>query len=161
MRVLGIDPGIARTGWGVIKVENGKFKVENYGCIETSSKSKVQDRLQEIYKKILNLIKKYSPEEMAIEELFFNTNAKTAFVVGQARGVILLAAGENKLPLAIYTPLQVKIAVTGYGRADKMQIGKMVKTILNLNEIPKPDDTADALAVGLTHLFSRRIGDKS
>jgi len=98
---------------------------------------------------------------MAVEELFFNTNAKTAFVVGQARGVIILAAGEKNIPLAIYTPLQVKIAVTGYGRAEKMQIGKMVKTILNLKTIPKLDDTTDALAVGLTHLFSTRMREKS
>ena len=161
MRVLGIDPGIARTGWGIIKVENGKLRVESYGCIETSSQKEVAQRLKEIYLEISRLIKKYSPDAMAVEELFFNTNAKTAFVVGQARGVIILAAGEKNIPLAIYTPLQVKIAVTGYGRAEKMQIGKMVKTILNLKTIPKLDDTTDALAVGLTHLFSTRMREKS
>ena len=161
MRVLGIDPGIARTGWGVVEVKSSKLKVKSYGCIETSSRDDVQDRLKKIHSEVLKLIKKYSPEEMAIEELFFNTNAKTAFVVGQARGVIILAAGENNIPLAIYTPLQVKIAVTGYGRAEKMQIGKMVKTILNLKTIPKLDDTTDALAVGLTHLFSTRMREKS
>lgn len=158
MRVLGVDPGIARTGWGVIEVQNSEFRVQNYGCIETNSKTEVSKRLEEIYTEILMLIKKYSPDEMAIEELFFNTNAKTAFVVGQARGVVILAAGQKNIPLTIYTPLQVKIAVTGYGRAEKNQIGKMVKTILSLSEIPKPDDTADALAVGLTHLFSRKMG---
>jgi len=160
MRVLGIDPGIARTGWGVIEVENGKFKVESYGCIETSSKTEIAQRLKEIYREILKIINSSKPDAMAIEELFFNTNAKTAFVVGQARGVIILAAGEKNIPLAIYTPLQVKIAVTGYGRAEKIQIGKMVKTILSLKAIPKPDDTTDALAVGLTHLFSRKINSK-
>ena len=158
MRVLGIDPGIARTGWGVITVQNSKFIVQNYGCIETSSKDDVRDRLKKIYSEVLKLIKKYSPDSIAIEELFFNTNAKTAFVVGQARGVILLACSQKNLNLAVYTPLQVKIAVTGYGRAEKVQIGKMVKTILNLKTVPKPDDIADALAVGLTHLFSRKMG---
>jgi len=160
MRVLGIDPGIARTGWGIIEVENGKLRAESFGCIETSSKKEVHTRLEEIYLEILRLIKKYSPDAIAIEELFFGSNAKTAFVVGQARGVILLAGSQKKLPVTVYTPLQVKIAVTGYGRAEKMQIGKMVKTILNLQKIPKPDDTTDALAVGLTHLFSRRMGEK-
>lgn len=158
MRVLGIDPGIARTGWGVIEVQSSEFRVQSYGCIETNSKKEVSKRLEEIYTEILMLIKKYSPDEMAVEELFFNTNAKTAFIVGQARGVIILAAGKKNIPLAIYTPLQVKIAVTGYGRAEKIQIGKMVKTILNLKTIPKLDDTTDALAVGLTHLFSRKMG---
>lgn len=158
MRVLGIDPGIARTGWGVIrKVDGGKLKAEGFGCIETSSKKPTHQRLEEIYSHIISLIKKYSPDEMAIEELFFNTNSKTAFIVGQARGVVLLAGAQKKLSIGIYTPLQVKIAVSGYGRAEKAQIGKMVKTILGLKEIPTPDDTADALAVGLTHLFSRRI----
>ncbi|OGH21392.1 MAG: crossover junction endodeoxyribonuclease RuvC [Candidatus Levybacteria bacterium RIFCSPLOWO2_01_FULL_38_13] len=156
MRVLGIDPGIARTGWGVIESQKSKVKSQNFGCIETSSKDDVEYRLKKIYSEILKLIEKYSPDSMAIEELFFNTNAKTAFIVGQARGVILLAGAEKNIPLAIYTPLQVKIAVTGYGRAEKAQMGKMVKTILNLNSVPKPDDTADALAVGLTYLFSNK-----
>lgn len=160
MRVLGIDPGIARTGWGVITVQNSKFRIQNCGCIETSSKKEVSKRLEEIYTEILKLIKKYSPDSIAIEELFFNTNAKTAFVVGQARGVILLACSQKNLNLAVYTPLQIKIAVTGYGRAEKAQVGKMVKTILNLKTIPKLDDTTDALAVGLTHLFSRKMEDK-
>ncbi|OGH38898.1 MAG: crossover junction endodeoxyribonuclease RuvC [Candidatus Levybacteria bacterium RIFCSPLOWO2_01_FULL_38_21] len=161
MRVLGIDPGIARTGWGVIEeIKNSKFKIKNCGCIETSSKKEVHERLEEIYLEILRLIKKYSPDTIAIEELFFNTNAKTAFVVGQARGVVLLAGAQKNLPIGVYTPLQVKIAVTGYGRAEKSQIGKMVKTILNLQKIPKPDDTADALAVALTHAFSRKMERK-
>lgn len=161
MRVLGIDPGIARTGWGVVRVENGKLKMESYGCIETSSKTEIAQRLKKIYREILKIINSSKPDAMAIEELFFNTNAKTAFIVGQARGVIILAAGEKNIPLAIYTPLQVKIAITGYGRAEKAQVGKMVKTILNLKTIPKLDDTTDALAVGLTHLFSRKMGDKT
>jgi crossover junction endodeoxyribonuclease RuvC len=157
MVILGIDPGIARCGWGFIEFKNSKFKALDYGCIETESSLDVSKRLSIIYTELSKLIKKYSPEEMAVEELFFNTNAKTAFVVGQARGVVLLAGAQNKLKNHIYTPLQVKVAITGYGRAEKAQIGKMVKTLLNLKEIPKPDDTTDALAIALTHAFSRKM----
>jgi crossover junction endodeoxyribonuclease RuvC len=156
MRILGIDPGIGRCGWGIVNVESSKLNVIKFGCIETSSKKDVPERLQEIYSEISKLIKTYKPEALAIEELFFNTNAKTAFVVGQARGVILLIASQSKLEISIYTPLQVKMALTGYGRAEKEQIGKMVKTLLNLKEIPKPDDTADALAVAIAHAFSQK-----
>ncbi len=158
MVILGIDPGIARCGWGVVaEARNSKLEAKGYGCIETPSSMEVSLRLAVIYKEIVKLIKKYSPEEMAVEELFFNTNAKTAFVVGQARGVVLLAGAQNRLKNYIYTPLQVKIAITGYGRAEKAQIGKMVKTLLSLKEIPKPDDTTDALAIALTHAFSRKL----
>ncbi len=157
MIILGIDPGIARCGWGVVEDRGSKPEARGYGCIETPAGMEVSGRLALIYNEVSRLIKKYSPEEMAVEELFFNTNAKTAFVVGQARGVVLLAGAENKLKNYIYTPLQVKIAVTGYGRAEKNQIGKMVKTLLNLKEIPKPDDTTDALAIALTHAFSRKM----
>ncbi len=160
MRVLGIDPGIARTGWGILEETNGKIKTLAYDCLETSSDEKILDRLLKIYKEMLKVVEKFKPDTVAIEELFFNTNAKTAFVVGQARGVILLACSQKDLSLSVYTPLQVKIAVTGYGRAEKAQVGEMVKTILSLKTVPKPDDTADALAVGLTHLFSRRIEGK-
>lgn len=156
MRILGIDPGIGRCGWGVIEVKNSKITVEDYGCIETSPKLSIEKRLEEIHKVIIEILDRYSPEVLSIEELFFNTNAKTAFVVGQARGVILLAASEKKLEVSIYTPLQVKMALTGYGRADKNQIGQMVKTLFGLKEIPKPDDTADALAIALTHAFSAK-----
>jgi len=158
MRILGIDPGIGRCGWGVIDVEGSKLKVVRFGCIETSPKKQTPERLTEIYSEISKIIKTYKPEALGIEELFFNTNAKTAFVVGQARGVILLVAELGKLEIAIYTPLQVKMSLTGYGRAEKSQIGKMVKTLLNLKEIPKPDDTADALAIALTHAFSGKMG---
>lgn len=156
MRILGIDPGIARCGWAVIEEEKGKIKTIAFGCIETSSKQEVPQRLKDVYNQVVGIIKKYSPEILSIEELFFNSNAKTAFVVGQARGVILLASAEKNLKVSIYTPLQVKAAVTGYGRAEKDQIGKMVKAILLLKEIPKPDDTTDALAVALTHAFSAK-----
>jgi crossover junction endodeoxyribonuclease RuvC len=156
MRILGIDPGIGRCGWGVIDFEKGKFSTLNYGCIETSPKKTVGERLEEVYSEISKLIKKYSPQVLSIEELFFNNNAKTAFVVGQARGVILLAAAQGKLEIAIYTPLQVKLALTGYGRAEKPQVGQMVKVLLNLKEVPKPDDTADGLAIAITHAFSSK-----
>lgn len=160
MRILGIDPGIGRCGWGVIDSQGSKLTVQGFGCIETSAKKEVPQRLTEIYSEIERIIKEFKPQSMGIEELFFNTNAKTAFVVGQARGVILLAASQNKLEIAIYTPLQVKMSLTGYGRAEKSQIGKMVKTLLNLKEIPKPDDTADALAIALAHAFSNKFKSK-
>ena len=158
MRIFGIDPGIARTGWAVIDKDKGKINVAGYGCIETSSEKGISERLLEVYNEITKLIEKYRPDDLAIEELFFNTNSKTAFVVGQARGVMLLAAAQKNIPVAIYTPLQIKIAITGYGRAQKDQIGKMVKTILKLEEIPKPDDTVDALATALTHAFTNNLG---
>lgn len=156
MRVLGIDPGIGRMGWGVINVKNQELGIMNYGCVETSAGLDIPTRLLSVYNQVQEIIKEYKPDVMAIEELFFNTNAKTAFVVGQARGVILLAAAEYNIPVKIYTPLQVKIAVTGYGRAEKAQVGKMVQTILKLKTIPKLDDTTDALAIALTGVFSRK-----
>jgi crossover junction endodeoxyribonuclease RuvC len=156
MKILGIDPGIGRCGWGVLETRNSKLEVKGFGCIETSSKKAIPERLQEIYQEITRIIKVHQPDALAIEELFFNTNAKTAFVVGQARGVILLAAAQHNLEIAIYTPLQVKLALTGYGRAEKPQVGQMVKVLLSLKEVPKPDDTADALAIAITHAFSAK-----
>lgn len=161
MKILGIDPGIGRCGWGVIDVRGAKHEALKFGCIETASNLEIPERLVIIHSEIVKIIKTYSPDALAIEELFFNTNAKTAFVVGQARGVILLAAAQNNIPVSIYTPLQVKIALTGYGRAEKNQIGKMVKVLLELLEIPRPDDTADALAVSLTHAFSNKFNKSS
>ena len=157
MKILGIDPGIGRTGWGVIENQKSKIKCQKFGCIETESTLTISERLVELHTAIAAIIAEYQPDEFAVEELFFNTNAKTAFVVGQARGVVLLAAAQNNIPVAIYTPLQVKIAVTGYGRAEKKQIGEMVKMLLKLPSIPKPDDTADALAIALTHAFSYKM----
>jgi crossover junction endodeoxyribonuclease RuvC len=158
MIILGVDPGIGRCGWGVIEFLKSKPTVKDFGCIETEPNSKIEDRLLIINKKIKSLIKENKPDVLSIEDLFFGTNSKTALVVGQARGVILLSAGENKLPVAVYTPLQVKMALTGYGRADKNQIAQMVKIILKLSEIPKIDDTTDALAIALTHAFSAKMG---
>ncbi len=157
MRILGIDPGFARVGWGVVEVQNSEFKIKNYGCVETFKTSESQDRLVDVYKQVCALIKKYKPDSLAIEELFFANNAKTAFKVGEARGVIILAGAMQKIPVFSYTPLQVKIAVTGYGNADKTQVGRMIKAILKLNSTPKLDDTTDAIAVALTHAFTKKF----
>jgi crossover junction endodeoxyribonuclease RuvC len=157
MIILGIDPGIGRTGWGIIETEHAKLKPRNFGCIETHKTTVGEKRLQELYEQIVLIIRVEKPDAIAIEELFFNTNVSTALIVGQARGVILLAAAQHNIPLAAYTPLQVKMAVTGYGRADKKQVGHMIKTILKLSSIPTPDDTADALAIALTHAFSGKM----
>lgn len=156
MTILGIDPGYARVGWGVLRVQNSEFRVQNCGCIETSKETSPQERLVTVYKQVCVLIKKYKPDSLAIEELFFTNNAKTAFKVGEARGVIILAGAMQKIPVFSYTPLQVKIAVTGYGQADKGQVGRMIKAILKLKEMPKLDDTADAIAVALTHAFTNK-----
>ena len=127
MTILGIDPGIARCGWAIVETRGAKLEAKSYGCVETPAGMEVSVRLLIIHKEITKIIKKYSPGALSIEELFFNTNAKTAFVVGQARGVILLAASQNNLSIAIYTPLQVKMALTGYGRAEKNQMGHICK----------------------------------
>ena len=158
MIILGVDPGIARTGWGIIeKVKSSKLKVQSFGCIETEEGLPIEARLLTIREELVRIIKKYKPQALAVEELFFNTNAKTALIVGQARGVMIVTAAELGLEVFSYTPLQVKIALTGYGRAEKDQMGKMVKTLLNLKEIPKPDDTVDALACAITCAFSLRL----
>lgn len=157
MRILGIDPGIGRMGWGTIEVQSSKLRVQSYGCIETSVSLDIGKRLEYIYNSLLKIIDENEPDVLVVEELFFNTNAKTALIVGQARGVVLLAGAQKKLPISIYTPLQVKMALTGYGRAEKSQVGQMVKTLLKLEKIPKPDDIADALAIALTHAFSYKM----
>lgn len=151
MIILGIDPGLAITGFGVINYEKNNFKVIQYGVIRTPSKTPLPDRLVKIKEGIETLIQQYNPDCAAIEELFFNTNAKSAFLVGQARGVSVVTVASAGLPIYEYTPLQVKQGVAGYGRADKNQIQQMVKTLLNLKEIPKPDDAADALAIAMCH----------
>ncbi len=149
MTIMGIDPGTAIVGYGIIESGKQNPEVIDYGCIETSPLLKTAERLKKIYAELEKLIKKYRPEAMAVEDLFFFKNLKTAIKVSQARGVILLAGANNNLQIFEYTPLQVKQAVTGYGRAEKIQMQKMVKLIFNLSEIPKPDDAADALAVAL------------
>ena len=156
MRVLGIDIGTAITGWAIIEKTSNKYKVHGYGVIRTSSEIPMPLRLSNIYESLIHLIGEYKPSHLAIEDLFFFKNQKTVIKVGQARGVVIVAAVNKGLEVFDYTPLQVKQAVTGYGRADKQQIQKMVKMILGLKEIPKPDDAADALAVGLCHLNSMK-----
>ncbi len=157
MRILGIDPGIARVGWGIIDHKGSTVTAVSYDCIETKATLDTPLRLLQIYEAITRIVTVNKPEVLVVEELFFNTNAKTAFIVGQARGIILLAGAVSGMRIAVYTPLQVKMALTGYGRAEKAQIGKMVQSVLRLKTIPKPDDTADALAVALTHAFSRKL----
>lgn len=156
MKILGIDPGIGRVGWGIITKDTAAVIAGAYGCIETEPNSAIPGRLYAIYDEICHIIDEYKPQELAIEDLFFAKNAKTAFSVGQARGVILLAASQKNLAIAVYTPLQVKSAVTGYGKADKKQVGNMVKLQLHLPKVPTPDDTADALAIALTHAYTKK-----
>ena len=156
MRILGIDPGYAILGWGILDMIGNKFSVVDYGAITTEAGLEMAERLDILYVELTKLIRKYQPEEAAIEELFFNSNAKTAINVGQARGVVLLACKRNGLEISEYTPLQIKQALVGYGRAEKKQIQQMVKAILNLKEVPKPDDTADAVAAAICHGHSGR-----
>lgn len=187
MKILGIDPGIGRVGYGLIETKsttgitsttriisksttgitstkgttsNKEFGVGKYGCFETHPSPEASDgkRLYEIHCFLKELIEKEKPDEVAVESLFFAQNVKTAMMVSQARGAILLTVAQAGLPVFSYTPLQVKQALTGYGRAEKKQVQKMVQVILGMKECPKQDDAADALAVGITHAFSRRLG---
>lgn len=151
MRILGIDPGYATIGYGIVEFNNFKFKTIAYGAVTTTPDKLFCDRLCDIFDDISTLIKKYSPECISIEKLYFNTNTTTAIDVAQARGVILLAARKQNIKIFEYTPLQVKQSITGYGRAEKRQVMEMVKNILMLNSVPKPDDTADALALAICH----------
>ncbi len=151
MRVLGIDPGYAIVGYGAVDFTQNKFTVLCYGAITTKAGLQFSNRLLEIYNDMDTLLKKVMPEAIAIEKLFFNTNTTTAMDVAHARGVILLAAKQNGVPVYEYTPPQVKSAVTGYGMAEKKQVMEMTKNILGLENVPKPDDTADALAIAICH----------
>ena len=154
MRILGIDPGYAILGYGIIEMRGNRFKVIDYGAVTTEAGMEMPDRLKVLYNSLMELIGRFEPEVASVEELFFNTNAKTAILVGQARGVALLACSNSGLEIAEYTPLQIKQALVGNGRAEKKQVQFMVKTILNLKEAPKPDDTADALAAAICHRHS-------
>ncbi len=154
MIILGIDPGYAIVGWGVLEYSGNSFKTLGYGSIQTPAHTDADSRLLEIYRGMKAVIEKYKPAQMAVEELFFNTNSKTAIMVAQARGVILLSARLMGVEVFEYTPLQVKQAVVGYGRAEKKQVIDMVTSILNLKAPPKPDDTADALAIAVCHAHS-------
>ena len=154
MRILGIDPGYAIVGYGIVDYEANRFKVVDYGAVTTQAHTPFDLRLQTIYNGLSCLIEKYSPDAMSIEKLFFNTNTTTAIDVAQARGVITLAAAQGGLDIAEYTPLQVKQSVVGYGRAEKKQVQEMTRLMLNLKAVPKPDDTADALALAICHAHS-------
>lgn len=151
MIILGIDPGLAIVGWGVVEYKASKMVTLGYGSIDTPAHTPTEDRLLMIYKGLEQIINKYRPDEMAVEELFFNTNITTGIRVAEARGVILMCAKKNGVKISEYTPLQVKQAVVGYGRAEKKQVINMVTMLLGLSAPPKPDDTADALAIAICH----------
>ena len=155
MIVLGVDPGTAIVGYSVIEYVKNKYRILDYGCVYTDKDEDMPVRLEKIYDGLDGIIKIWKPQDMAIEELFFFKNQKTVIKVGQARGVITLCGQKNSLDLYSYTPLQVKMGIAGYGRADKKQIQEMVKVILGMDEIPKPDDAADALAIAITHINSK------
>jgi crossover junction endodeoxyribonuclease RuvC len=162
MLVLGIDPGTAITGYGLVRENpDGSLAVETYGAILTEARLEMPERLLELYRRLHEIILLHRPDHAAVEKLFFQRNVRTALAVGQARGVALLAMAECKLPVYEYTPLEVKQAVTGYGGADKAQVQVMVQALLALPEIPKPDDAADALAIAICHLHSARMASLS
>lgn len=158
--ILGIDPGIAILGFGLVQYIANKFTVIDYGAVTTNAGTPMPERLNLIYDELTGIIERYKPDAIAVEELFFNKNIKTALMVGHARGVAVLAGSKSKVPVYEYTPLQVKQAVVGYGRAEKSQIQQMVKILLNLREIPKPDDVADALAVAICHGNSSNFSEQ-
>lgn len=151
MRILGIDPGYATIGYGIVDYDNFRFKTVGYGAITTDAHIPFENRLSSIYDDMCSVIEKYKPDDLSVEKLFFNTNTTTAIDVAQARGVIILSAQKNGLCINEYTPLQVKQSITGYGRAEKHQVMEMVKNILGLPAVPHPDDTADALALAVCH----------
>lgn len=157
MIILGIDPGLAIVGYGLIQVMGNKYRVLEYGSIQTYPNQTTDTRLKIIYDELIDLIKQYKPDEVAFEKIFHQKNTKTVINVAQARGVEVLACKASNLEIFEYTPLQVKQALTGYGRASKIQMQEGVKRILNLDGIPKPDDAADALAIAICHSFSNKF----
>lgn len=160
MRVLGIDPGFAITGYSIIDYIGNKFKLINSGAVLTKAGVSFPQRLTKIYDDLNIIIDEYTPDAIAVEELFFNQNTKTAINVAQARGIILVVGCKRGIPTFEYTPLQVKQAVTGYGRADKMQVQKMVQSILKVEKIPKLDDITDSMAIGICHAHSQKFAEK-
>lgn len=157
MRIIGIDPGIAIVGFGIIEKQGSRLVPIQYGCIKTEAHTPEPLRLKQIYDAMTSLLTEYKPQVMAVEKLYFNRNVTTAFSVGQARGVIVLTAEEAAIPVFEYTPLQVKQSVVGYGQAEKRQIQEMVKLLLGLPKPPKPDDVADALGIAITHAHSSQL----
>ena len=160
MRVLGIDPGYAILGYGIVDIKGSKLRPVAYGVITTDKDSDMPSRLKHIYSRLMEIISEHEPDVSAVEELFFNSNAKTAILVGQARGTAVLACINSGLDVHEYTPLQIKQALVGYGRAEKKQVQYMVKTLLNLEEVPKPDDAADAVAAAICHCNSSNMVDE-
>lgn len=156
MRIFGVDPGTARLGWGVVEKNKSTTTALVYGCIATQP-SAPELRLATMYKELSALLKKYKPDVLAIEDLFFAVNAKTVIPVAEARGIVLLSAAQANIPVISYTPLVIKQTITGSGSADKRQMQKMIQLLLKLKEIPKPDDTADALAIAMTHAYTKRF----
>ena len=154
MKILGIDPGYAIMGYGVIETIGNRFRVCQYGSITTEAGQPIEERLSHLYDSLREIIDEERPDVASIEELFFNNNAKTAITVGEARGIAVLACAKGGLEIAEYTPMQIKQALVGYGKAEKKQVQIMVKTLLGLREVPKPDDTADALAAAICHAHS-------
>lgn len=159
MRVLGLDPGTARTGYGAVEYRSGRLKVLDYGLITTTADMEMPQRLQVINRELSELIDTIRPDAVAVEQLYYFKNAKTVITVAQSRGVILLTSAQAGITIAEYTPLQVKQAVVGYGSADKKQVQYMVQKLLSLKEIPQPDDAADALAAAICHLNFHRLSD--
>ncbi len=157
MRILGIDPGTGILGFGVIEASKGKAQLVDAGVIRTPVKEDDAVRLLTIYEELTDIIMQTKPQQMAVEKLFFSQNVTTAMTVAQARGVVLLCGMQNQLEIAEYTPQQIKQALTGYGRADKKQIQEMVRVILGLKEVPKPDDCADALAAAICHTMNAKL----
>lgn len=160
MIIMGIDPGTARVGWAVISVEHARAMAVSYGCVTTSPQATPERRLLTLYTQLTTLLTTYKPDGLALEDVFFATNAKTVIPVGQARGVVLLACAQRNIPVASYAPRAVKRAIAGDGTADKTQVTRMVMRILHLDSTPKPDDTADALAIALTHAYSYKLKGK-
>lgn len=159
MIILGIDPGIANTGYGIVQSNNTRNRLLNYGNIKTDSKTPSEIRLKQIYDKVINLIDQFDVEEVVLEDVFFSKQVKTAFILGEAKGIIKLAAANCGTTVTTYTPLQVKTAVTGYGKAPKTQIQKMVQMLLKLKEPPQPDHAADALALTICHARSHKLNN--
>ena len=160
MRILGIDPGFAKTGYSIIDYQGNKFKLIYSGAVTTKAGESFPLRLTKIYDDLSMIIDEYKPDAISVEELFFNNNVKTAINVAQARGVVLVVGCQKQIPTYEYTPLQIKQAVAGYGRADKIQVQKMVKAILNVEKLPKLDDTTDSMAAAICHAHSARFSEK-
>lgn len=159
MIILGIDPGIANTGYGILKANSARNVLQHYGDIKTDSKTPSELRLKQIYDKVMNLIDEFKVEEVVLEDVFFSKQVKTAFILGEAKGIIKLAAANSGSPVTTYTPLQVKTSVTGYGKAPKSQVQKMVQMLLKLKEPPQPDHAADALALTICHARSYKLNN--